>query len=333
MKKRVYLFVVFSCISCFAAAQALSDTAILKRTPGIYSLLLSKNDKIVYEQYFNQQDKNTLFNDQSLTKSVVSLLIGIAIDKGYIKSVDEKLTDFFPQLKTDKDKRKQQITLRQVMNQASGLYHEDLEKLGDWLHIADPANYVIKAPLTSDPGKVFHYSNAASHLLSVILTKSTRMDTKAFADKYLFGPLNIKSYEWEKMRDGYYDGSGLLSIRLRSADMLKLGLLVLHKGKYGKAQVVSQAWVNATINPTITYPTPWGFEQSAYALCWYHKVYNGAAITYALGWGGQFMFIIPSLNAVVMVNQPVEDSEAIKRANSLIYKLFPAIFKELNPQK
>lgn len=233
-------------------AQIRIDTAgYIKNNSLIYSLVISKNNKIIHQQYFNGQDSTTLFNDQSLTKSVMALLIGIAIDKGYIRSVDEKIADFFPKLKIDTDKRKQDITIHQVMNQASGFYHEGVN-VGALLTLPDPSGYVIKAPLVSEPGKMFRYNNAATHLLSVIITKSTGMDTRAFAKKFLFDPLGITNFDWKKMKDGYYDGCGLLSIRLRSVDMLKLGNLVLNKGIYYKQQIVPAKWITAIINPEVT---------------------------------------------------------------------------------
>jgi CubicO group peptidase (beta-lactamase class C family) len=167
-------------------------------------------------------------------------LIGITIDKGFIKSVDEKLVDFFPGLQNDPDKRKMQVTIREVMNQASGLFHEEPAGIPAFLQLPDPSGYVIKALLVSDPGKIFHNSNAATHLLSVLLTKKTGMDTRRFAEQYLFGPMGITEFDWKKMNDGYYDGCGLLSIRLREADMLKIGLLVLHHGKYQECQLVPE---------------------------------------------------------------------------------------------
>lgn len=179
-------------------AQIRIDTAgYIKNNSLIYSLVISKNNKIIHQQYFNGQDSTTLFNDQSLTKSVMALLIGIAIDKGYIRSVDEKIADFFPKLKIDTDKRKQDITIHQVMNQASGFYHEGVN-VGALLTLPDPSGYVIKAPLVSEPGKMFRYNNAATHLLSVIITKSTGMDTRAFAKKFLFDPLGITNFDWKK---------------------------------------------------------------------------------------------------------------------------------------
>lgn len=310
-------------------AQVRIDTiGYIKNNPLIYSLVISKNNKIIHRQYFNGQDSTTLFNDQSLTKSMMALLVGIAIDKGYIQSVDEKVADFFPELKADSDKRKQDITIRQVMNQASGFYHEGVN-VGALLNIPDPSGYVIKAPLVSDPGKVFRYNNAATHLLSVIITKSSGMDTRAFAKKFLFDPLGITSFDWKKMNDGYYDGSGLLSIRLSSVDMLKLGNLVLNNGVYHNRQIIPAKWIASIINPEITYKTPWGLDNSLYGLCWYHADCQGTKITYALGWGGQFMFLIPSLKAVIMTNSSVADATAIKQAALITGRLLPELLKQL----
>ena len=234
---KTFCCILLLIVSINVNGQAPVDTlTYLKKSPNVYAILLAKNDKVIFRKFYNQHADNDLFNDQSLTKSVVSLLMGIAIDKGYIKSVDEKVVDFFPEIKNDTDKRKQAITIRQVMNQASGFYHE--EGMFAYLQLPDPSGYVIKAPLSAEPGEVFRYSNAATHLLSVILTKSTGMDTRTFANKYLFSPMGITDFDWKKLNDGYYDGAGLLSIRLRAADMLKIGLLVLHNGRYAGKQVV-----------------------------------------------------------------------------------------------
>ena len=328
--KRIVLLLILSFVGDFHSfAQIRIDTiSYIKNNPLTYSLIISKNNKIIHQQYFNGQDSTTLFNDQSLTKSVTALLMGIAIDKGYIKSVDEKVADFFPELKADTDKRKQDITIRQVMNQASGFYHEGFN-VGALLNIPDPSGYVIKAPLVSEPGKVFRYNNAATHLLSVIITKSTGMDTRAFAKKFLFDPLVITRFDWKKMNDGYYDGCGLLSIRLRSVDMLKLGNLVLNKGVYHHQQIIPAKWIASIFNPEVTYKTPWGLDNSLYGLCWYHADYQGTKITYALGWGGQFLFVIPALKAVIMTNSSVADATAIKEAALITDRLLPELMKQL----
>ncbi|HVX26050.1 MAG TPA: serine hydrolase, partial [Parafilimonas sp.] len=295
----------------------------------VYGLIVEQNNQTLYKKYFNNYNSDSLFNDQSLTKSVVSILIGIAIDKGFISSVDEKIVDYFPQLKNDSDKRKQNITIREITNQASGLYHEDLTRLNLYLQLPDPFSYVLQQPLISDPGSIWHYNNAATHLLSVILTKATGMSTYAFAQKMLFQPLGIMHSDWMKMNDGYYDGCGLRSMRLNTASLIKIGELILNDGKYNHVQIVSEKYVQQILNPDKTYESYWGFPQSTYALCFYHFTYQQTNITYGMGWGGQFIVIIPSLNAVLAINQNAADANAVKQSIAFQEQVFPVVYKML----
>jgi CubicO group peptidase (beta-lactamase class C family) len=310
--------------------QILQDDYIVEKNhPGLYAVVITKNHSLLYEHYFNKKTSAELFNDQSLTKSIVSILIGIAIDKGYISSLDEKIIRFFPELKKDPDQRKREITIRQIMNQASGLHHEELTRLGEFLALPDPSGFTLRQFLLTNPGTVFQYNNAASHLLSVIITKATGMGTLEFANQFLFRPLQIGKVDWMKMKDGYYDGSGLLSIRMSIKDMNRIGLLMLDGGRYMNHQIVSSRFVQLLLNPVKTYQAPWGFPGSEYALCWYHKNYEGIPVTYGLGWGGQFNFIIPSLHAVITVNESVDDEDAIPRAIRFQTDLFPQILRYL----
>jgi CubicO group peptidase (beta-lactamase class C family) len=310
-----------------AAVRLSAIDSAVAANPNIYSLLIAKDSKLLKASYYHHFSADSLFNDQSLTKDICSLLIGIAIEKKLIRSVDEKIVDFFPELKKDPDPRKQQVTIRQVMNQASGLYHEDLTRLDLFLKDPDPSGLVLRSPMVADPGKEWHYNNATTHLLSVILTRAAHLDTRAFAEKYLFKPLGITHFDWAKMNDGYYDGSGLLSIRLRSRDMLKIGQLLLDGGQYAQQQIVPAAWVRAILHPDSTYKATWGFENSAYALCWYHITYRGVAITYGMGWGGQFLVIIPAMRSLIVINENTADANAIRQSNYFIHRLFPMIFE------
>jgi CubicO group peptidase (beta-lactamase class C family) len=329
--KRILFSFGFLLLAVFRLyAQLPIDTSsYLNGSPNVYSLIIAKNDRVLYTRFFNHHKESDLFNDQSLTKSVVSLLIGIAIDKGYIKSVDEKIIDFFPELKNDPDKRKSEVTLRQIMNQASGLYHEDLARIPEFLRLPDPGRYVLQSPMADDPGKLWHYNNAATHLLSVILTKSTGMDTRSFAKKFLFDPMGIPEFDWEKMRDGYYDGCGLLSIRLHSQDLLRIGSLFLHDGLYNNRRIIPAQWINRVLQPDVFYPSGWGFEPSTYALCWYHTEFKGTKILYGMGWGGQFLIIIPSLRSVVVINENIADATAVQQSITFINRVFPLIFDQL----
>jgi CubicO group peptidase (beta-lactamase class C family) len=330
VKKAMLTFSICLLLLHTVHSQIITDNSVyVKNNRQLYSIVVSQNDQIVCNQYFNGKSSQDLFNNQSLTKSVISLLMGIAIDKGYIASVDEKIIKYFPQLKQDTDKRKQKITIRQVMNQASGLWHEDLIRLRQYLSLPDPSDYTLKQPLVSEPGKVFHYNNAATHLLSVIITKATGMSTLEFARKYLFGPLDIKNVKWDKMADGYYDGCGLLSVQLPTQDMNRIGTLLLHEGYFNGKSVVPEKWIAEILNPTIFYNTPWGFNGSTYALCWYHYNYNGTPVTYGLGWGGQFVFVIPAKKAVISTNESINDMTAIKASSLFLNKIFSLVYQQL----
>lgn len=308
------------------------DTLHLDAWSGLYNIVVSVNDSIRYNKHFNSTKDADVFDDQSLTKSMGSLLIGIALDKGLIPSLDTKLTTWFPQLKTDKDKRKQEITLREVMNQASGLRHEDLDKpngIGEFLSRQDMAGFVLDAPMITDPGTTFHYNNAATHLLGIILTRASGMDVLTFAKKNLLDPLDITAVEWAKAKDGYYDLSGLENIRLRTADWTKIGALLLHEGRYHQKQIVPAKWIARIIHPEVHYATPWGFHGSQYGLCWYHIRYKGKEMVYGLGWGGQFLIVVPGLQMVLAINQTKEDQNAIRRAGHFLESVFPVFFDEV----
>ncbi|MBO9731449.1 MAG: serine hydrolase [Chitinophaga sp.] len=324
---RIICFLLLVLIASSVKSQAPFDTALaVRNNRGIYSLVIAVKNQVVYANTFNGQKENDLRNHQSLTKSLDAVLVGIAIDKGFIPSIQTRLCDILPALKNDPDKRKQQITIADVMNQASGLWHENLDRLDRYLGLPDPSGYVWQQPLLSDPGAELHYNNAASHLVSVILTKATGQSTLEFARQYLFAPLGIEQVEWPLMKDGYNDGSGLLSVRMRTADMNKIGRLILDSGRYNGQQLVAAQWTQALLHPPKTYPAPWGLRNTTYGLFFYHKTFKGTAITYGMGWGGQFLILIPSLDAVISVNQAVDDRNAIRQSGVFMEEIFPLIF-------
>lgn len=331
--RRIAILILWIFIVASGYSQVSFDTStLIKNNPGIYSLVVSLKGKNIYHRSFNGKKENELFNNQSLTKSIEAVLIGIAIDKGYIKSLDTKIADILPTLKDDSDNRKLNITLVDVMNQASG-WHENLGELPLFMAQDNPSAFLLKQPLGSDPGKELHYNNAASHLISVILTKTTGLTTFQFARKYLFEPLDIHRVEWPQMKDGYNDGSGLLSVRLSTADVNRIGIMLLNGGSYKGNRIVSQKWVQTLFKPFKTYPAPWGLQNTTYALCFYHKNYNNEAITYGMGWGGQFLILIPGLNAVISVNQSVSDETAIQQSDLFMDRIFPLIFDWIRTAK
>lgn len=329
-------FILFALLFISVAAQSqdpFDTSTFIRNNKAIYSLVVSVKDSVVYAQSFNGKKNDDLSNNQSLTKSIEAVLIGIAIDKGFIKSLDTKIADFLPALQNDPDKRKLNITIADMMNQASGLWHENLQRLNQYLQLDDPSGHVLKQPLLSEPGSELHYNNAASHLLSVILTKATGQSTLDFARQNLFEPLDIHQVEWPKMKDGYFDGSGLLSVRLRTADVNKIGRLILNNGRYKEKQIVAAAWMQTLRNPAKKYPAPWGIPNAHYGLCFYHRTFQNEPMVYGMGWGGQFLILLPGLDAVISVNQQVNDRTAIQQSETFMGKIFPLIVDWIKASK
>lgn len=308
-----------------SAQPTLDTSSLIQDSRSLLSLVVSVDDRVMYAQSFNGHEMDELFNHQSLTKNVMALLVGIAIDKGYIDSLSVKIVDFLPALNDDPDERKRQITLRDVMNQASGLWHEDLAHLRKYLRLKDPSSYVLHQPLVAAPGSTLHYNNAASHLMSVILSEATGQTTFDFAQKYLFGPLGIDEVTWPVMRDGHHDGSGLLSVRMRTADMNKIGRLILEGGEFEGERVVSEEWTALLLRPEKVYPAPWELLNTTYGLTFYHRNYRGMPVTFGMGWGGQFLILIPDLHAVISVNQRVNDRTAVRQSDVFMSQIFPVI--------
>jgi CubicO group peptidase (beta-lactamase class C family) len=331
---RKIIILVGMLIAVSVDGQVTFDTiSYIRNNPAIFSLVVSVKENTIFAKSFNGKKNGDLFNNQSLTKSIEAVLVGIAIDKGYIKSVDTKIADILPVLKDDPDKRKLNITVGDIMNQASGLWHEDLREMHVYLGLDDPSGYVLKQPLVSEPGETLRYNNAASHLLSVILSKATQQTTFDFARQYLFEPLDIHQAEWPKMKDGFYDGSGLLSVHMSTVDVNKIGRLLLSKGRYKGKQIVSEKWVQTLLQPAKMYPAPWGLTNTTYGICFYHKKYKEEKLIYGMGWGGQFLILVPGLDAVITVNQEVNDNTAIQQSETFMGRIFPLIIEQIKATK
>ena len=295
---------------------------------GIYSVIIIKNNNTIFHQFYNGKTENDLFNIQSETKSIISILIGIAIDKNLIKSVDQPISDFFPEILSSNDTLKKLITIRYLLNQTSGLQEFEYPNLNKWLNNTNPTNLALSQPLISKPGTTYQYNTAATHLLSVIISKASEMETAKFADKYLFGPLSISDYKWGKLKDGFNDGGGL-SLWMRTGDIAKIGVLLLNNGKIRNQQIVPKQWIDQLFNKENKLTAPWGLRNSLHGFCWYATTYKNHKINYAMGYGGQFLFIFPDLNAVVAVNYNYDTAKGIEQSNVFFEKYFPLIFENI----
>ena len=274
---------------------------IARNIDGMRSLLLERNEVLVSEEYFNGVGPDDVYDVRSVTKSFTSALIGIAIEKGFIQSVDETIADYFTNVEVDSlPERKGNITIRQLLTMTCGMEWHELggySEFSQWVNSPDQINYIIAKPFTSVPGTHFNYSDGAAHLTSVILEEAVGMGTVDFANQYLFNPLGLGEKTWWADNRGYnYGGVGLC---VTPRDMIKFGRLYLNHGVYNGQQIIPVSWVNESTQTHISTNNvvPYG---SSYGYYWWIANERGHYIFYATGYGGQFIFCVPDLNLVTV---------------------------------
>ena len=269
----------------------------------IDNITIIRNGYLVTDAYLFPFQKNTKHVIHSNTKSITSALVGIALDKGYIKSVNRPVLEFFPE-KTiaNLNEQKRSIALEHLLTMTSGLDTKDsyLYKwvgMGEMMRSEDWAQYVLDLPMAQAPGKHFEYSNGVSYLLSAIIQKATKMSALEFARKHLFRPLGITDVKWRTSPQGVNTGYG--DMMLTPHDMAKIGLLYLNKGRWEDRQIVSTAWVEASTQKHISatifdgYGYQWWVDSAQYYM--------------AVGYLGQFIFVVPEKNMVVVFTSNLEN--------------------------
>lgn len=216
------------------------------------SVLVIRNGYIVFEQNssnFAIDSKHHLF---SATKSVLSMLIGIAIDKGYIEGVDQRVLDFFPDRTIlNLDERKEALTLKHLLTMSSGFDCPDLgnETVGQLMGSWDWDQFALDLPMSGNPRGFYQYCNANTHLLSTILTKATGMSALDFAHEHLFGPLGITDVRWDSDHSDRGRSIGFTGLWMSPQDLAKLGLLYPEGGVWEDEQIVSSSWVAESTQP------------------------------------------------------------------------------------
>jgi len=294
----------------------------------IFSTLIAKNGTTVLEEYYNGKTKDSLCDIQSLTKGLMSMLIGIAIDKKYIENVDEPIAKYFPEeFKNLTDNRKKTITIKHILNQTSGLSWKGYLEHEDWLHSEDPISFVLKKDLENEPGKSYNYNSGATHLLSVIISRATGNTTLEFANEILFRPLNIDLVHWKKRNKGYYDGSGL-GLKMKPMDLMKIGQLLEKNGIWNEKQIISKKWIQKLFDTNEKSKTKWGLRNSKHGFCWYTSKFKGNTIDYGMGYGGQFILIIPNKELIIVTTHNHDTPNGIKQQIKFLQQKLPKLIEK-----
>jgi CubicO group peptidase (beta-lactamase class C family) len=281
----------------------------------IRGVLVAANGEVISERYFHGAAADHPQNMKSLTKSVVSALIGIAVKKGFIESVDQRVDGILPEYFEEIDlpenyyseflpdrervrTYREQLTIRHLLSMTSGIHTFQKPFMFGYGHVNDIGAAYLQLPFAFRPGEQFQYSSAGAHVLSHIIARTTGQSTQEFADRYLFDPLDIKSVDWKVGPQGNVLGGTGLHLTLR--DLAKIGQLYLDDGSIGGQQVFPDGWAAESLaEQAIVYPP----AHISYGYLWWRRAGDPASADYffASGTGGQFIFLLPERDLMVVV--------------------------------
>lgn len=286
------------------------------RESKIQSVLLVKDNQIIIEEYLNGQTLNQKHDLRSTTKSIRSILLGIAIDKGYIDNVNDPISKYLKNPIPNKniDKRKNKITIKHLLTMSSGLDCNDWDKKSkgqedkvskkkDWLQ------YTLNLPMINEPGTVSNYCSMGAILIAEIISQASGMTINKFTEQHLFNPLKIKNVNWGHTSKKKIIPSGK-RLYMTSRDMAKIGQLILNSGSWNDEQVVSKKWIeeSTTQKTKIT-----GID---YGYLWWNipfrinkKIFTAKTAT---GNGGQYIFVFPELDMIAVFTGSAYNSQEDK---------------------
>jgi CubicO group peptidase (beta-lactamase class C family) len=269
-----------------------------KTYPTVKAVVVSRGDCAIFEYYRSGIGTDTRLPVYSVTKSVLSILVGIAIDKGFLR-LDEKLSEVAPDaFDGSVDPRARDITIRNLLTKTEGFAESGKYATKASYPDADLWRWMLNRPVKYAPGTHFRYDEVGSNLLSVILSRAVKQNEESFAQDNLFNPLHIVNYDWLSDADGHLFGE--THLRLSARDMAKIGALYLHQGRWGDRQIVSEAFVAESTTkqneggPPVN--TGYGY------LWWIDKTKTNLSAFFAAGSGSQAIYVVPKLNIVATVS-------------------------------
>lgn len=285
----------------------MTDGVMEGRFQGIHSVLIVRNGALVHEAYFGEYYRESLQTIFSITKSVTSALVGIAIDRGFIRGVHETLPELLPEYAgAITDRRVRGITLAHILTLTSGLdwdersfgygdprnseYHQ--VRSDDWVA------YVMALTVRDEPGTRYVYNTGSVHILSAIIKSRTGMFADEFADKYLFQPLGIERFEWNTDPKGYPCTGGTHGgLQLTLRDIAKFGLLFMRGGEWNGQAIISREWVESSTTAKLD-----AFHAIDIGYLWWtgttERKGRRYRFIYGAGYGGQSLTLYPELDLI-----------------------------------
>jgi CubicO group peptidase (beta-lactamase class C family) len=296
--------------------RALLDSAFRRaaKLPRMQSLLVARDGKLVRERYYHGAARDKPHNIKSASKSIISALVGIAIEQRRIGSVRQPIAPFFTnELATLENQAKRSITIEDLLTMRSGLETTSFYNYGQWVSSRNWVRFALAQPMIGEPGGEMIYSTGSSHLLSAILTRVTGMSTWQYATRYLAEPLGITLPQWQRDPQGIYFGGN--DMYLTSRAMLAFGNLYLRRGRTADGRELVPSW---WVDSSFVSRTRSGWSGNEYGYGWWSRKLGGHNAHFAWGYGGQMIFVIPSLAmAVVMTSDPESKSREFDHLDAL----------------
>ena len=292
----------------------------------LHSLLVSRGGELIFERYYNGIRRERPANIKSASKSVISALVGIAVDRKLIPSVNTPIATFFPELAQGPDRRKREITVEHLLTMRPGLEGTSNRNYGAWVTSKNWVRHALARPMFAAPGEEMEYSTGNTHLLSAILTKATGTSTWAFANEVLAKPLGFTLPQWPRDPQGIYFGGNDMLMTPRQ--MVDFGELYLNHGRWPYVgvprtapteQVIPASWVERSCdgrarnrrpgNPGFNGGVADPLRDREYGFGWWVYEIRGYDTCFAWGYGGQYIFVLPELDLVVVTTSSPYVSE------------------------
>jgi CubicO group peptidase (beta-lactamase class C family) len=284
----------------------------LQEADDVHSVVVARHGRLIFEQYFAGYDEPWGHDDKryefdatmkhdmrSVSKSVVSLLTGIAIDRRLIDGVDAPALQFFPEMVSVATEGWASVRLRDLLTMSSGISWDENRAWTDPTE-ADPIRYIFSKPIVATPGTQWNYNGGGVDLLGAIIARQSGQPLDVFAREALFAPLGITDFEWQTYLNGKV--SAAAGLRLRPRDATKIGQLMLNKGVWQGVHIVSADWIEQSVVPRFQAIGYFGGLFFYGKFWWLGRTLSGEREVpwiSAMGLGGQRIFIVPSLDLVV----------------------------------
>ena len=277
----------------------------------IHSLIILRNDQLVFENYYSNHQRSDLHPVGAATQSIVSVLTGIALAQDSTLGITDRIVDFFPEYSHlfENIPQKDQIEIRHLMSNTSGLWWDEwthpfgseendayvMSKSDDWIFA------VLATPMIREPGFEFNYNSGNGILMAPVLEKLTGTELEQFAEERLFTPLNIQNWKWDRIPGGYVNTSW--GLHLRPVDMAKIGYLLLKNGRWSEEIIFDESWSFGSTRSRRNVSSLFNYGYFWWRFTEYSNIVQSLRkndVFFSWGDGGQFIFVIPHLDMVVV---------------------------------